>query len=203
MTEGPSTPTRNPFALPTGVPGRLAGWVMGRDDRPHREVAELLAPHPGATVCEVGFGPGQLLAVLATREPTLRLCGVDPSPVMLAQAHRRLRATGTELAAAADLRLGVAAALPFPAGSADHVVAVNSVAIWPDLRAALAQAHRVLRPSGTLLLAWHAANAPSGLRRALSKPDPWWRDLLGAVRHEFGNGDRCELRHLTVCTATA
>jgi hypothetical protein len=38
---------------------------MGRDDAPHRQVADLLASAPGAQVCEVGCGPGQLLVVLA------------------------------------------------------------------------------------------------------------------------------------------
>ena len=61
--------SRNPFVVPAGVLGRLAGWFMGRDHRPHRELADLLAPAAGATVCEIGFGPGQLLAVLADRDP--------------------------------------------------------------------------------------------------------------------------------------
>ena len=87
--------SRNPFVHPVGVLGAVAGWVMGRDDRPHRELADLLAPGPAASICEIGFGPGQLLAVLAARDPTLRLCGVDPSPVMLRQARRRLAAVDT------------------------------------------------------------------------------------------------------------
>jgi ubiquinone/menaquinone biosynthesis C-methylase UbiE len=194
---------RNPFALPTGVLGRLAGRIMGGDDRPHREVAELLAPRPGAVVCEVGFGPGQLLAVLAARDPAVRLCGVDPSPVMQEQARRRLRAADPAVADAADLRLGEAGALPFADGGADYVAAVNSVALWPDVPAGLAEAHRVLRPGGTLLVAWHSASSPSRLRRRLAKPDVWWDDLLDALRREFGSAERHDLRHLTAATATA
>src|SRR4051812_47235594 len=76
MADGLVTSSRNPFALPRGLTGRLAGWVMSRDDRAHREVADLLAPRPGGSVCEIGFGPGQLLAVLAGRDPTLTLSGV-------------------------------------------------------------------------------------------------------------------------------
>ncbi|MGI5239027.1 class I SAM-dependent methyltransferase [Dactylosporangium sp. CA-139066] len=186
---------RNPFALPTGTPGRLAGWVMARSDRAHREAADLLAPAAGATVCEVGFGPGQFLAVLAGRDPSLQLCGADPSEVMLAQARARCPA--------ADLRRGTADELPFYDGSADHVAAINNVALWPDRPAGLAEARRVLRPGGTLLLAWHSAAAPSPLNRALSKPAAWWEALLAEVRAEFGNAERHDLRHLTACTATA
>jgi ubiquinone/menaquinone biosynthesis C-methylase UbiE len=163
--------SRNPFVHPVGVLGALAGWVMGRDDRPHREVADLLAPGPATSICEIGFGPGQLLAVLAARDPTLRLCGVDPSPVMLRQARRRLADVDTPAARTADLRRGVAGALPFPDGSNDAVVAVNTAATWPDLPAALADAHRVLRPGGTILLAWHSATGPNRLRRTLARPE--------------------------------
>jgi ubiquinone/menaquinone biosynthesis C-methylase UbiE len=195
-------PSRNPFVLPTGPAGRFAGWIMGRDDRPHREAAELLAPGSGAAVCEIGFGPGQLLTVLADRDPDVKLSGADPSPVMLTQARRRLETAHPQAARTADLRLGVAEALPFADDSADHVAAINNAAIWPDLRAGLVQAHRVLRPGGTLLLAWHSPTAPSRLRRTLARPDSWWRELLDAVRDEFGNVQRHELRHLTACIAT-
>lgn len=185
---------RNPFALPTGTLGRFAGWVMSRDDRPHREAAGLLDPAPGTTVCEIGFGPGQFLAVLAERDSSLHLCGADPSEVMLTQA--RAAAPG------ADLRRGTADELPFYDDSAEHVAAINNVALWPDRPVGLAEAHRVLRPGGTLLLAWHSSAAPSPVRRAMAKPDPWWEALLAEVRAEFGNAERHDLRHLTACTAT-
>jgi ubiquinone/menaquinone biosynthesis C-methylase UbiE len=192
-------PSRNPFVLPRGLIGRLAGWIMGRDDRQHRELADLLAPPPGTDVCEIGFGPGQLLAALATRDPTIRLCGVDPSAVMLDQARRRLAGTGVT----ADLRLGVAGALPFDDHSVDHVVAVNSAAMWPDLPAALADARRVLRPGGTLLLAWHCATSPRRMQRSLARPEAWWSMLVSTMQQEFGQVRRHDLRFTTACTATA
>jgi ubiquinone/menaquinone biosynthesis C-methylase UbiE len=199
MVEPGVIPSRNPFALPRGALGRFAGWVMGHEDRQHRELAGLLAPSPGTDVCEIGFGPGQLLASLAVGDPTIRLCGVDPSAVMLGQARQRLARTGVS----ADLRLGVAGAVPFDDESVDHVVAVNSAAIWPDLPAALADARRVLRPGGTLLLAWHSATSPRRLQRSLARPDTWWTTLIDTVRTEFGQARRHDLRYSTVCTATA
>lgn len=195
----PGVPSRNPFVLPRGPIGRLAGFIMGRDDRQHREVADLLAPSPGGSVCEIGFGPGQLLAALAVRDPAVRLCGVDPSPVMLDQARRRLARTGVT----ADLRLASAGALPFDDRSVDHVVAVNSAAAWPDLPGAIADARRVLRPGGTLLLAWHSASSPRRLQRSIARPETWWSTVLDSVRREFGDARRHDLRYSTVCTATA
>src|SRR2546423_2188124 len=144
MVDAAALRSWNPFRVPAGPLGHLAGWLMGRDDAAHREVADLLAPAPGARVGEIGYGPGQLLALLAARDPHAELCGVDPSPLMLRQAGRRLARAG--LAGRADLQVGVAGALPFPEGSLDHVVAVNTPAPWPGPPAAVADARRVLRP---------------------------------------------------------
>ena len=193
--------TLNPFRIPSGPLGRLAGWAMSRDDSAHREVAALLAPRSGARTCEIGFGPGQLLELLLAQDPAAQVCGVDPSPVMLEQARRRLVRVGA--AERADLRLGVAGALPFPDRYADHVVAVNTAAIWPDLAAALVDARRVLRPGGSLLIAWHAADSPRRIQRILAQPEAWWAETLAEVRRVFGNAERRDLTYTTACTADA
>jgi ubiquinone/menaquinone biosynthesis C-methylase UbiE len=172
---------------------------MGRDDRAHREVLALLAK-PGARTCEIGFGPGQLLELLLARDPTAQVCGVDPSPLMLAQARRRLtRLGGVERA---QLRLGVAGGLPLPDGYVEHVVAVNNAAFWPDLAAALLDVRRVLRPGGSLLIAWHAAGSPRRIQRTLAQPEAWWDETMAAVRRVFGNAERRDLTCTTACTAT-
>jgi len=189
----------NPFRVPAGPLGRLAGWLMGRDDAAHREVADLLDPAPGSRIGEIGYGPGQLLAVLAARDPDTQVCGVDPSPIMLRQAGRRLADAG--LAGRADLRLGAAGALPFPDGSLDHVVAVNTAALWPDLAAAVADAHRVLRPGGSLLIAWHSKTSPVGIQRRLAQPEQWWQEVTAVLRRMFGNAERHDLTHTTAYRA--
>jgi ubiquinone/menaquinone biosynthesis C-methylase UbiE len=199
MADDRATATLNPFRVPSGLLGRLAGWVMGRDDSAHRAVVELLDLRPGARTCEIGFGPGQLLELLVARDPAARVCGVDPSPLMLEQARRRLIKVGG--ADRADLRLGVAGALPFPDQHADHVVAVNTAAIWPDLEAALVDARRVLRPGGSLLIAWHAARSPRRIQRVLAQPDTWWDEAIAATRRVFGNAERQELTYTTACIA--
>lgn len=201
MADDPTSARLNPFRVPAGPLGRLAGWFMGRDDSAHRELVELLAPRPAARICEIGFGPGQLLALFTTREPTVRVCGVDPSAVMLEQARRRLARAGA--ADRADLRLGVAGALPFPDHHADHVVAVNTAAIWPDLEAGLVDARRVLRPGGSLLIAWHSAASPRRLQRTLAQPGPWWDEATDTVRRVFGNVERHDLTYTTACSAIA
>jgi ubiquinone/menaquinone biosynthesis C-methylase UbiE len=174
---------------------------MGRDDSAHRELVALLAPAPAARICEIGFGPGQLLALLAAGDPAALVCGVDPSPVMLEQARRRLDRAGA--ADRADLRPGVAGALPFPDHHADHVVAVNTALFWPDLEAALVDARRVLRPGGSLLIAWHSATSPRRIQRAIAQPEPWWDETMSIVRRVYGNAERHNLTYTSACTAVA
>ena len=142
-----------------------------------------------------------MLELLLARDPAAQVCGVDPSPIMLEQARRRLVRVGA--AERADLRLGVAGALPFPDRYADHVVAVNAAAIWPDLAAALVDARRVLRPGGSLLIAWHAADSPRRIQRILAQPEAWWAETLAEVRRVFGNAERRDLTYTTACTADA
>jgi ubiquinone/menaquinone biosynthesis C-methylase UbiE len=199
MAEVPARRTANPFRIPSGPLGHLAGWVMGRDDAAHREVADLLAPQPGAYICEIGFGPGQLLALLTGRDPSLQVCGVDPSPVMLGQARRRLGRAGA--LERVDLRLGVAGALPLPDEHVDHVVALNSAALWPDLPGALADSRRVLRPGGGVLIAWHSPTSPVRVQRRLAQPELWWQEMTALLRGLFGNAERHQLTYTTACTA--
>lgn len=117
---------------------------------------------------------------LAGGDQTRRVYGVDPSPVMLRQA--RVRADRAGVADRVDLRPGTAAALPLPDGEVDYVVAVNSVAIWLDLTAGLREASSVLRPGGTVLIAWHSAGSSSWIQRQRPEPDlPQRRDQARAA----------------------
>jgi ubiquinone/menaquinone biosynthesis C-methylase UbiE len=70
---------------------------------------------------------------------------------MLDVAHRRARELGHEV----DLRVGDAQDLSFPDASFDTVVATLALCTIPDDRRAVAEAARVLRPGGRLLLLEH------------------------------------------------
>jgi ubiquinone/menaquinone biosynthesis C-methylase UbiE len=70
---------------------------------------------------------------------------------MLTLARRRAEQLGREVA----LHLADAQALPFPDGSFDTVVSTLSLCTIPDDRAAIAEARRVLRPDGRMLLLEH------------------------------------------------
>ncbi|HEY8507757.1 MAG TPA: class I SAM-dependent methyltransferase [Steroidobacteraceae bacterium] len=94
----------------------------------------------------------------------VRLTGVDISPAMLAIAQERAQALGREI----DLRVGDAQDLEFPTERFDSVVGTLALCTIPDDRRALAEAWRVLRPGGRLVLLEHV-RSPQTVVRLLQK----------------------------------
>jgi ubiquinone/menaquinone biosynthesis C-methylase UbiE len=89
------------------------------------------------------------------------LTGIELSPQMLAIGLQRAQQLGRP----ADLRLGDAQALDFPDESFDTVTCTLGFCTIPDTGAAAAEAFRVLRPGGQLLLLEHV-RSPAPLVRA-------------------------------------
>ena len=145
-------------------------WTNKQDD-----VVGVLGVQPGHDVLEVGYGPGGLIRLLAERTEAASIRGVDPSPEMRDQAARHNRKavrTGR-----IRLDLGTADRTGLPDASVDRVVSVNNVVIWPDLEAAVDELHRVVRPGGTVIIAWHGGTTPSRIVKSLSLPE----DELGRI----------------------
>ncbi len=141
-----------------------------------RTVLELLDPQTGEDVLDIGSGPGHLACEIAHRVgPRGAVHGVDPSQSMLATAARR---KAGEHAAPVSFGRGDALALPFPDGSFDAVTATQVYEYVADMPGALAEARRVLRPGGRLLildtdwdsLVWHSSD-PARMRRVLTAWD--------------------------------
>ncbi|WP_084723458.1 class I SAM-dependent methyltransferase [Streptomonospora alba] len=190
-------PTRSPFAVPRGIPGRLAGRLMLRTNR-QWDLLDLLDVREGEKVLEVGYGPGGLIRLLR-RTPAERIRGVDPSPEMrrlAARPHRAETAAGR-----IDLRLGTAERTGFDDEEFDAVVSVNNVAIWPDLEAGLRELHRVTRPGGRVLIAWHGGTRPSRIARGLALPEDKLARIEHGLRDLFPTVTRRELPAFTVYSA--
>ncbi|MBL0886275.1 class I SAM-dependent methyltransferase [Myceligenerans indicum] len=97
----------------------------------------------------VAVGTGRDLPFL--HEDVSAVTGIDLSSSMLGQARRRASDLGRD----ADLREGDAEHLPFDDATFDTVTCVLSLCNIPRPEAALAEARRVLRPGGRLLLLDH------------------------------------------------
>ena len=99
-------------------------------------------------VLEIAAGTGRNLPFYPEG---VRLTAVELSPGMLEIARRRAQELGVQ----AELRVGDAHNLPFPDASFDTVVATLALCTIPDDSRAVAEAARVLRPGGLLLLLEH------------------------------------------------
>jgi ubiquinone/menaquinone biosynthesis C-methylase UbiE len=117
-----------------------------------RLVAQVVVDEP-TVVLEIGCGTGSLTVRLARALPTSAVIGLDPDSDALARAREK------DPAEQIEWREGTAAELPMPEHSCDRVVMslVLHHLTTPEKHAALAEAHRVLRPGGRLHVAdWGA-----------------------------------------------
>ena len=115
-----------------------------------RVIRTALGLKPGEDVLDIGSGPGFLACEMSAEVgPGGSVTGVDPSPSMLSIARGRPRAAGS---APVRFSPGEATALPCAAGSFDAVTSTQVYEYVGDVPAALAEAWRVLRPGGRLLV---------------------------------------------------
>jgi arsenite methyltransferase len=140
--------------------------------RQRREVLRLLGVTAGEAVLDMGSGPGLLATDLSRAVgPAGRVCGIDVSESMLTLARGRAVPAG---GAPVEYRHGGVTAVPYPDGSFDAVVCTQVLEYVEDVPAALAEAFRVLRPGGRLLvldtdwdsIVWHSTD-PDRMRRIL------------------------------------
>jgi len=175
---------------PSGAAGRLLGHAMEVANRgANRAAIAALDLRPGDDLLELGCGPGAALHALAARQDLGRICGIDASPAMLAQARRRNRAALS--ADRVDLRLASFEQLPLPDGCIDKVLAVNVVYFWDNAPAVLAEVRRVLRPGGRIAV--YATSARAMRRWKFAGPDPprlFDREGLAALL--AGGGFACD-----------
>jgi ubiquinone/menaquinone biosynthesis C-methylase UbiE len=111
---------------------------------------------PRGELLEIGAGSGAMAAELLAAYPDVRMTVTDYDEAMVAAAERLLAPAGER----ATLGRADATALPFVAGRFDAVLSVlmlHHVVVWEQ---ALAEAVRVLRPGGLIVVADLLANAP-------------------------------------------
>ncbi len=99
----------------------------------------------GERVLDVGCGTGQLLAALHNRPSSMELLGIDPSRAMLRVARSRLGDALPLVGARAEN-------LPFRDATFDWVVSTSVFHYIREPRAALGEFHRLLKPTGSLVI---------------------------------------------------
>jgi len=128
---------------------RISRWPQFRVLR--LIIARELASHgPAGILADIGCGPGYLATLIAQRHPQLEVLGLDASDEMVRAAESNVANLG--LSDRVRFRRGDAADLPLPDRALDFAVSTLSLHHWSDPCRGLAEAHRVLKPGGQLLL---------------------------------------------------
>jgi ubiquinone/menaquinone biosynthesis C-methylase UbiE len=136
--------------------GKYDAWFAGNRFAYESELQAvgMLLPRPGAGV-EIGVGTGRFAGRLGIR------FGVEPSKSMRTIARERgITVVG-----------GAAEALPFRDGRFDVAVMVTVLCFFDDPDAAMQEAHRVLKPSGSLVVAFIDRDSPLGKEYDARKGD--------------------------------
>ena len=123
-----------------------------------RAIEDALGDRPVGRLLDIGTGTGRMIELLGPK--ALQAIGVDKSSDMLRVARVKLEAAGIP----SSLRQADMYALPLADRSADSIVIHQVLHYAQNPAAALAEAARVLRPGGRLLVVDFAAHDREDLR---------------------------------------
>lgn len=146
-----------------------------------------LAPWSGRTIVDLGCGTGYWLPRYAPQ--ARQVIGIEPDPALRAAAVARIAGLS-----AVTVLAGSAEHTGLPDRSVDVIHARFAYFFGPGADAGLAEALRVLRPGGSLIVAdndyrWGefaellAAASARAPQRTAAAVDAWWRER-GAARQE-------------------
>ncbi len=161
-------------------PTKLFGKIMEASNRAaYLSALKAVSLHEVGAFLEIGFGSGKLLELAHRKWPEARICGIDPTPEMVALALSRK--AFSKIAIRLDIRLGSAEQIPWASGSFEIVVAVNSFQFWSPPELAMQEIWRVLKVGGqvVLVLRDHDKHAPDWLPNPISRSG---HEVNGAMR---------------------
>ena len=168
------------------------------DSEVERAISDLLADRPIGALLDIGTGTGRMLELFAPQADSA--IGIDRSSEMLRLARVKLEAAGVE---GASLRQGDMYALPLGERSVDSIILHQVLHYAQQPGAAIAEAARVLRPGGLLLVIDFAQHDREDLREKdahlrLGFADDAIRGWFAAAGLELDRTERLEGGELTV-----
>ncbi|WP_109467444.1 class I SAM-dependent methyltransferase [Albibacillus kandeliae] len=126
--------------------------TFGALTNPGRQRAVDYVNRRGGSVLEVGVGTGLALSHYARG---VEVTGIDYSPEMLSKARKRV--TEERLTQVRELRQMDARTLDFPDNSFDFVSAMHVISVVPEPQKVMAEAARVCKPGGKVIIVNHFA----------------------------------------------
>jgi SAM-dependent methyltransferase len=172
----PESP-RGPLATYEDLGYRDVFWAArAYEDECDRIALRALLPLSGGRLIEVGAGFGRLAGEYLGYESVVLL---DSSDIHVAAATETLGGDPRY-----DIRLGDAAALPFPDGHFDAAVCVRVMHHFEDAGPVIRELGRVVRPGGVLVLEYaNKRNLKSIARRLLGRQS-WSPFAAGSVQYK-------------------
>ncbi len=151
-------------------------------------VAEAAGMGPADDVVDVGFGFADQDLLWMERFAPRHITGLNVTPVQVRLARQRVRRRG--MVDRITLIEGSATAMPLPDTCCDIVTAVECAFHFHTREDFLAEAFRVLRPGGRLVMAdvIRAAPEPDGFRRRVQ--DFTWRQFAQKFSVPAANADQ-------------
>ncbi|GBF58117.1 ubiquinone/menaquinone biosynthesis C-methyltransferase UbiE [Candidatus Phycosocius bacilliformis] len=154
------------FILP-----RLIGCACGA--KPIAKQRAKIVPQARGVVIDMGFGSGSNLAFLDASRVS-KVIAVEPSKAMLdwQRDQRRSDIIVEEVVAGAE-------ATGLPDACADTILFTYALCTIPDAPAALAEAHRLLKPDGQILFCEHGRAPDIKTARTQTFIEPVWKAIAG------------------------
>ena len=134
-------------------------------------VIRSLAIEPGARVLELGVGTGLSLDAYPAH---CHVTGIDLAPDMLERAQDKVNQNGWRHV---TLEQGDALNLKFAPDSFNYVMAFHVVSVVPDAQQLMAEAQRVCRPGGHIVVINHFRSEHRAVARLQHSIDPMTRRL--------------------------
>ncbi len=135
------------------------------------KVIRSLGIERGARVLEIGVGTGLSFDAYPRH---CQVLGIDLAPDMLEKAQERIERSGWRHI---SVEQGDALALRFPDDSFDYVMAFHVVSVVPDAKKLMAEAQRVCRPGGRIVVINHFRSENRQVARLQHSIDPMTRKL--------------------------
>ena len=159
-----------------GVRKRFHAWLLSRsgdfrEEEIDRRMGPLVAGLSG-TVVEIGPGAGRNLGLY---RPGARWVGIEPNRFL----HRHLKRESARVGLKIEILEESAEAMSLPDRSADAVVGTFVLCSVRDVRLALSEVRRILKPGGTYCFLEHVASQEGTLLLHLQRAvRPLWKALL-------------------------
>jgi phosphatidylethanolamine/phosphatidyl-N-methylethanolamine N-methyltransferase len=134
-------------------------------------VIRSLGIERGAKVLEIGVGTGLSFDAYS---PHCQVMGIDLAPDMLEKAQERIDRNEWRHI---EVEQGDALALRFPDDTFDYVMAFHVVSVVPDAKRRMADAQRVCRPGGHIVVINHFRSENRQVARLQHSIDPMTRRL--------------------------